>query len=157
LIDLSHVYIASFIHGGAGNDTLIGGSGDDVIVGGSADDHITGGAGHDFLVGGAGMDRIVGSSGHDVLLAGDVGSNLGLHVLREISKDWVNTRTAYESAVDDLIDVVFADGDYDVLTGGSGADLFIIDSGDKITDFRFDKPNTNKDGDIVVKDGNLMS
>ena len=34
-----------------------------------------------------------------------------------------------------------------------GADLFIINTGDKITDFQFGKPNTNKDGDVVILNG----
>jgi len=30
------------------------------------------------------------------------------------------------------------------VTGSSGADLFIIDSGDKITDYQFGKPQANR-------------
>ena len=48
---------------------------------------------------------------------------------------------------------LLGDGDSDQLTGGAGADLFIINSGDKITDFQFGKPKANKDGDVVIKDG----
>ncbi len=35
----------------------------------------------------------------------------------------------------------------------AGADLFIINMGDIITDFQFGKPKTNKDGDVFIKDG----
>ena len=44
-----------------------------------------------------------------------------------------------------------------MLTGGAGADLFIVEFGDKITDFQFGKPQTNKDGDVVIRDGVQVS
>jgi hypothetical protein len=37
-----------------------------------------------------------------------------------------------------------------MITGSSGADWFLIGSEDKITDYHFDKPRTNKDGDVVT-------
>ena len=39
--------LASYLDGGAGNDTLIGGAGDDVLIGGPGADTLTGGAGAD--------------------------------------------------------------------------------------------------------------
>lgn len=50
---------------------------------------------------------------------------------------------------------LLGDDDCDTLTGGAGADLFIINAGDDITDFKFGKPNKNKDGDVVIKDGQV--
>jgi Ca2+-binding RTX toxin-like protein len=149
-VDLTGLAIPALIHGGQDNDTLTGGSADDVIFGGDGDDIITGDAGHDFLIGGDGKDRIVGSAGHDILVSGEVALWLYLDALREISQAWATSRTTDEQAVDDFIDEAYGDDDSDLLTGSSGADLFIISSDDKITDFQFGKPNTNKDGDVVV-------
>ena len=56
-------------------------------------------------------------------------------------------------AIDAALDETLGDADSDQLTGGAGADLFIINWGDKITDFQFGKPKTNKDGDVVIQDG----
>ena len=44
-----------------------------------------------------------------------------------------------KDAVDDVIDTAI-----DQLTGGDGADLFIVSKNDKITDY-----NTKKDGDVI--------
>jgi autotransporter-associated beta strand protein len=150
LIDLTGLAVPALIHGGRGNDVLTGGIADDVIFGGDGDDHITGGAGHDFLIGGAGKDRLVGGSGNDILVAGEVACMLSLAMLRDISRAWADLHTVSEEEDGAALDESVIDDDYDVLTGGSGADLFIISSGDKITDFQFDKPKTNKDGDVVI-------
>jgi uncharacterized delta-60 repeat protein len=157
-IDLSGLGVKCFIHGGQGNDGLTGGSGDDVVIGGGGADTITGGAGNDFLIGGDGADRIVGSAGHDILVAGDIGCALDLAALRAVSQAWEASRTVIAEAVDDFLDeTVFTDDAVDQLTGSAGADLFIINTGDKITDFQFGKPNTNKDGDVVIRDGEVVS
>jgi uncharacterized delta-60 repeat protein len=156
-IDLSGLSIKTFANGGAGNDTITGGSGDDVIFGGSGDDTITGGSGHDFLIGGDGKDRIVGSSGNDILVADDLECFLNLDYLRAISSDWATNRVVESDSDDDILDEIFADGEIDKLTGSSGADLFIISSEDTITDYQFGKPKTNKDGDVVIRDGVVVS
>jgi Ca2+-binding RTX toxin-like protein len=153
-IDLTGLSVQSYIDGGQGNDNLTGGSGDDVILGGAGIDTITGASGNDFLVGGAGVDRIVGSAGHDVLVAGDIGCDLNLAALRAVSQAWAASRTVVAEAVDDFLDEsVFADDAVDQLTGGAGADLFIIETSDTVTDFQFGKPQTNKDGDVVIRNG----
>jgi len=131
-----------------GNDKVTGSSGDDIIFGGDGDDTITGSEGNDVLVGGEGSDRIIGSSGADVLIAGKFGSETADEIwgdvawLRDLSSYWVakhaeDERT--EDAADEVIDTVI-----DQLTGGDGADLFIISLGDKITDY-----NVKKDGDVI--------
>ena len=55
------------------------------------------------------------------------------------------TKTA-EETVDDILDEAVIDDNVDQLTGSSGADWFIISSGDKVTDFKVQ----NKDGDLVT-------
>jgi Ca2+-binding RTX toxin-like protein len=128
-----------------------------VIFGGAGDDLLTGAAGNDFLIGGSGKDRIVGSAGNDILVSGGVDCVFSLEDLREISHAWASSRSVEESSVDDLIDETLGDEDSDRLTGSSGADLFIINTGDIITDFRFGQPQTNKDGDVVIVDGVVVT
>lgn len=106
---------------------------------------MTGGAGNDFLIGGQGADRIVGSAGHDILVAGDAAGHFTEEALRQISAAWVATKTVQE-AVDDILDEAVTDGNFDMLTGGSGDDWFIISSGDKVTDFKSNK----RDGDVLT-------
>jgi Ca2+-binding RTX toxin-like protein len=157
-IDLSGWNLPAFIHGGDGNDNLTGGAANDVIFGGTGDDHITGGAGHDFLIGDDGKDRIVGAAGHDILVAGDVACYLDLIALRAASEAWSSSREIFAETDDnDVLDEIFGDDDFDQLTGSAGADLFFIDSGDKITDFQFGKPKTNRDGDVVFINGVQVS
>jgi Ca2+-binding RTX toxin-like protein len=145
--------IPAVIYGGDGNDTLTGGGATDLLFGGAGDDTITGAAGNDFLIGGDGKDRLVGSAGHDILVSGDVAAALDLAALAAIAQAWAASRSLADATVDDLLDETLGDGNSDTLTGGAGADLFIINTGDNITDFQFGKPKTNKDGDVVIKDG----
>src|SRR6185503_4302638 len=70
-----------------------------------------------------------------------------------ISQAWAASRSLSDATVDDFLDETLGDGNGDSLTGGTGADLFIINAGDTITDFQFGKPKANKDGDVVIKDG----
>lgn len=86
----------------------------------------------------------VGSAGHDVLVAGDVACYFANAALRQISSEWSACKTADTSIAEDVLDET-TDG-FDILTGSSGADWFIVSSGDKITDFK----KQNKDGDLVT-------
>lgn len=108
---------ASFMDGGAGNDTLTGSAGDDVLEGGehsgngaTGDDVIDGAAGDDLIRGGAGSDTLSGGDGNDVI------DHLGRHEEREIIQhhefDW------------------HIDGDADSLSGGAGDDTLIMDRAD---------------------------
>jgi VCBS repeat-containing protein len=147
-INLAGLAIKTFIDGGDGIDVLDGGGADDVIFGGAGNDTISGGTGNDFLFGGTGIDVISGNAGNDILVSGDIDCLLGLAALREISQAWVNSRGAEDAMGDDILDETVVDTDVDTLTGGTGADLFIISGNDNITDFT--KPKKNKDGDIVI-------
>jgi Ca2+-binding RTX toxin-like protein len=144
-IELIDLALMSMFHGGTGNDRLIGGAGSDLLFGGSGNDELTGGAGNDFLIGGDGADRIVGSAGHDILVAGEVAYHLTDEVLRHILAAWAADKTADEKLADGVLDEPLTDS-FDLLTGSSGADWFIISQGDKITDFKVQK----KDGDVVT-------
>ena len=154
-------------HGGAGNDAITGGAGDDVIWGGGGNDTITGSAGNDVLLGGDGQDRIVGSAGHDILIAGDLsglfnssstdadkykpfdGKVYDYLLLRMISEDWAASRAAIADLAneDQLNEADIIDTCFDQLTGSSGADWFMIDNGDKITDLA---KSLVKDGDKIT-------
>jgi len=145
IVDLS---INSMLHGGAGDDSLEGAQGDDLLFGGLGNDNLIGASGNDFLVGGAGSDRLVGSAGHDVLVAGEVASTLTQSTLRQVLVDWASAYEPDYGADDDVLDEsLVTDDDYDKLTGSSGHDWFIINYGDKITDFNAKK---NLDGDLVT-------
>ena len=73
----------------------------------------------------------------------DVTASIGAHA----DIDVTGAASVKALAAHDAIADVFT------VTGGAGADLFIISTSDLITDFKFDKPQTNKDGDVVIRDG----
>lgn len=39
----------------------------------------------------------------------------------------------------------------------AATDLFIVNSEDKVTDYQFGKPQTNKHGDVVILNGIVVS
>jgi len=112
----------------------------------------------------AGIVRIGGTETDDVILvthtgdgqyleviingvvAGDVAYRFTDEALRAILADWAFGKTPDEESDDVLDETVVTDGELDMLTGSSGADWFIINTGDKITDFK----TQNKDGDLIT-------
>ncbi|MEO0868994.1 MAG: calcium-binding protein, partial [Cyanobacteria bacterium J06642_11] len=132
---------ADSIVGNSANNLLNGGGGNDEIVGGSGADTLDGGTGNDTLFGGIGDDLLLGFSGDDILL-GDTGSDTLLG----------------ESGNDALAAYGFTTEEYDLLSGGTGADAFFL--GDTsgvyyqglgygtITDFN------NLEGDAILLAGN---
>ena len=85
------------------------------------------------------------SAGHDILAAGDVAESFSLGDLRGVLADWVLYKDPDEGSVEEILDEGVVDEGYDMLTGSSGSDWFIISDGDKITDFK----KVNEDGDVV--------
>ncbi|SIO96141.1 Hemolysin, chromosomal [Vibrio spartinae] len=115
---------ADWLNGGNGDDTIVssyGGEGD-LLEGGRGDDHLYGRDGNDILIGGRGDDYLSGSVGDDILIGGQgddyLSGGAGNDVLIGGSRD------------------NHADGS-DLLVGGAGQDLFVLDSSsvDKIQDF----------------------
>lgn len=108
------------IYGKGGNDTITTGNGRNQVAAGKGNDVITGGDGKDFLAGQGGNDTINGGAGNDKIYGGlDTG----------------------EVIIDSAGVASLTDGG-DVLTGGSGVDIFKYsekgsqnDGADLITDF----------------------
>jgi Tol biopolymer transport system component len=84
---------------GTDNFTGKGLAGNDKVVGNIGNDFLHGGAGNDSLLGGAGNDSLVGGIGRDTLLGGD-------------GNDILNGKSYWRAI--------------DILTGGSGADTFVL-------------------------------
>jgi Ca2+-binding RTX toxin-like protein len=102
------------IFGGLGNDVLYGGEGADLLFGSFGDDELYGEGGDDFLDGSFDNDILYGGVGNDVLL-GSFGDD---YLYGESGKD-----TLDGGADNDFLDGGY-DGYRDVLTGGTGADIF---------------------------------
>jgi ELWxxDGT repeat protein len=141
------------VTGGAGNDILVGQSSKStILVGLGGNDNLTGGTQRDLLLGGLGSDTLNGSSGDDLLVASLVSFEAQREGLIAIYNEWNSTRTFAQrtanlwgsgtgtrsngstflnsDANDAVTDTVFADGDIDSLTGGSGQDWFFADLAD---------------------------
>ncbi|MEA5448560.1 calcium-binding protein [Leptolyngbya sp. CCNP1308] len=89
-----------YIFGGDGNDQILGFTGNDTLDGSTGSDSLFGEAGNDTLFGGSNNDALFGGSGSDFL--------------------------AGESGNDVLVGYGFDLSEYDVLSGGSGADVFAL-------------------------------
>ncbi len=99
---LNHRRRGQCLDGGAGNDTLLAGRGDDTLVGGDGDDRLLGGTGgNQLLFGGAGNDSLQ-SGDRDSTLDGGAGN------------DTLVANAAKGAAIE--------------LSGGTGADRFVITS-----------------------------
>ncbi len=90
----------NIIDGSGGNDFIEASSGNDTIDGGAGDDELFGEEGDDLILGFTGSDVISGGSGSDTLLG--------------------------ESGNDFLFGYGFTTAEYDLLSGGTGADAFFL-------------------------------
>ena len=119
-----------------GRDSLLGGSGKDWVLGGNerrafgGDKTLLGGRGNDGVVGGIGSDNVLGGSGNDFVL-GDNGSDSA--VMGEEGKDLVlggagGDRIVGGEGTDILTEGPLDDSWMDVLSGGDGGDIFVMDN-----------------------------
>ncbi|MBH8575469.1 hypothetical protein I8752_21140 [Nostocaceae cyanobacterium CENA369] len=146
-----------------GNDTLDGGSGNDLLEGSLGEDYLCGGSGNDRIYGGtlnpsshqadAGDDHLYGGSGDDLLVASTVdpyfygGKNDFLDggagndtLYGEVGSDFLDGGAGNDVLIGDTSLAFFQNtlDTVDTLTGGAGADQFILGikepgSGDGLT------------------------
>ena len=120
----------------AGRDNLLGGEGKDWVLGGNerrpfgGDKNLMGESGNDGVVGGIGSDNLLGGSGNDFLL-GDNGSDTA--VVGGEGKDLVEggrgaDRIGGGEGTDILIEGSLDNPWKDVLSGGDGGDIFVVDN-----------------------------
>ena len=104
-----------YFYGDGGNDTLQAGSDYVILYGGEGDDSLIGSVSRDTLLGDEGSDTLLGGDGNDSLYGGAGGD----YLVGGAGVDGV-----YAQDGDDTL--VVGDGDY--ADGGSGDDVFLIDS-----------------------------
>lgn len=138
--------VPTTLDGGDGADMISGGNGADLIFGGGGIDLLFGNGGNDMIIGGDGADLLTGGAGHDVLVAGRVAPQFSIAMLRDIANAWATDRIADEGPDDGTLDESVVDTGFDILSGNSGADWFIINIGDFIIDYR---PN-GANGDVIT-------
>jgi hypothetical protein len=131
LID-TNISINATVDAGPGADLVSTGSGHDLIFGGDGIDLLLGNAGNDMIIGGEGSDLLTGGSGHDVLIAGSVEPAFTTAMLRNVAAAWAADRTAAGAPDDGTVDESVVDSAMDILSGGGGADWYIVNVGDLI-------------------------
>ncbi len=121
------------VFGDGGNDLVFGGDGNDLLFGdghpfpppdsigpgGNGIDYLAGGAGNDFLYGGNNADALYGEDGDDHLIGGfDFHTDI---LVGGEGNDILNGISASENP------------DYDLMDGGTGNDIYYVDTGDDLT------------------------
>ncbi len=110
---------------GAGNDQVFGGGARDAIFGEDGDDRLNGGAGVDYLVGGIGNDEIDGGVDADEIYGQDGNDTL-------FGGATFDTDIIVGGLGNDTIRGDSGLGDYDLLYGNEGDDIFWVDTPDDL-------------------------
>lgn len=137
------------ISGGYGDDTLIGGLGEDTLLGGANNDVLLDWSGYNSLDGGTSDDQIFTYGGHDTLHGGEGNDMLGVGA---------GNNQLYGDAGNDSL----MGGTNDFMTGGTGADTFVVSSGSilqgpaTVTDFSLTEDRIEL-FDIASSESNLLS
>lgn len=117
--ELNQAWYQDTMNGDAGDDSLYGGLGSDIFYGGFQRDRLFGGAGADQLYGGYGNDTLRGGEDSDSLFGGQ-------------GNDLVDGGTGHDSLYggqgNDLLRATLGDFQSCQMTGGAGADRFVIDA-----------------------------
>jgi Ca2+-binding RTX toxin-like protein len=118
-----------FLKGLSGSVTLYGGSGDDTLLGSTATDavsgvdaYLSGGTGNDYLAGSLDNDTLIGGQGNDALFG-------------RLGNDRLYGGAGNDILVGDFLMLEDPSTDYDTLTGGAGADTFILGATDLVGNF----------------------
>ncbi|MFO1081918.1 MAG: hypothetical protein U1E23_14970 [Reyranellaceae bacterium] len=141
-----------------GTDKLLGTDGDDLLIALGAKTTLDGGAGNDTLIGGVNDDILIGGTGADVLIGGlgtdtadysksDAGVTVDLTTGRGSGGDAQgDTLFSIENIIGSAHDdVLKGDRGNNAMTGGDGADVFVMTTGkDTITDFKPTVPTVDK-------------
>jgi cyclophilin family peptidyl-prolyl cis-trans isomerase len=141
------------LNGQAGKDTLTGGVANDILLGGDGNDSLSGGGGRDLLIGGIGKDSLLGGDGDDLLVAGSTAQDAIPSGLWSLMKEWTRTNQTYAQRLNHLrgptggqngsiflsATTIVSDSDVDLLTGGTGTDVFYFNSNTGIKDKTSDK------------------
>jgi len=106
------------LSGRGGSDALNGGNGNDVLDGGDDTDILLGDAGNDTLYGHVGNDYLRGHSGDDYLVGGSLNDAL--------FGDKGNDTLWGGSGNDYLFGYGYAQNEFDILTGGTESDTFVL-------------------------------
>jgi Ca2+-binding RTX toxin-like protein len=133
---------ANLLLGGLGDDTLFGGAGSDALFGEGGDDHLFGGAGVDYLVGGDGVDVIEGDADPDALYGQDGDDQL-------FGGDGFYTDILVGGSGNDLMSGGNGLGDYDLMDGGPGNDIYFVDTPADLTFEAVDGGNDTVIADII--------
>ena len=131
-----------YLYGGYGNDKLKGDKGNDYLDGGYGDDLLKGGKGDDYLNGRRGHDTLKGENGHDNIL-GDLGND------KLVGGNGNDTLDGYGADYYYALGVTISH-ESDTLTGGHGADTFVLGS----KEFNSHKPYYLGEGHGTISDFN---
>jgi Ca2+-binding RTX toxin-like protein len=110
-----------FVLGGDGNDALFGQGGDDILFGDAGTDYLVGGDGNDILGGDDGADALYGEDGDDLLIGG---SDFQTDILVGGAGNDTLVGGSFESFTQNATGA----GDYDLLDGGAGDDVYYVDT-----------------------------
>jgi hypothetical protein len=129
IVDLSSIYINTYVLAGMGNDLVYGGFGNDTLTGAAGKDTLYGGEGDDRLTGGQHNDIIHGQGGSDVLY----GSEANDYMDGGTGVDWLFG----EDGDDSLLggphnDRIYGGAGRDRILGQHGGDLLVGDSGNDL-------------------------
>jgi Ca2+-binding RTX toxin-like protein len=117
-------HLAVFINAGKGNDDIATGGGNDLIVAGDGNDHVDSGAGDDRVMGEKGDDEISGDNGNDFLDGGQGNDILHGGADNDRVRGGKGSDQLFGDDGDDKLEG--QGGGHDELTGGVGADTFVV-------------------------------
>ena len=135
------------LSGLGGDDILNGGAGHDSLHGGSGSDQLNGSAGNDVLDGGIDADVMSGGSGNDIYVVDNVGdtvteqtgqgtdtvqSNISYTLGANLENLTLTGNAAINGTGNSLNNTLVGNSAANVLSGGTGNDIYILDAGDSV-------------------------